>query len=53
GQDGAAAQQAAAGARAIGITVGTRYIHTVTEMIDKKDLFAARDVLSTYLSTVS
>ncbi len=53
GQDGAAAQQAAAGARAIGITVGTRYIHTVTEMIDKKDLFAARDVLSAYLSTVS
>ncbi|MCA9299032.1 MAG: M42 family peptidase, partial [Phycisphaerales bacterium] len=30
GQDGAAAQQAAAGARAVGITVGTRYIHTVT-----------------------
>ncbi|MCH7686097.1 MAG: M20/M25/M40 family metallo-hydrolase, partial [Planctomycetes bacterium] len=43
GQDGAAAQQAAAGARAIGITVGTRYIHTVTEMIDRRDLAAARD----------
>jgi endoglucanase len=52
GQDGAAAQQAAAGARAIGVTVGTRYIHTVTEMIDKKDLYAARDVLAAYLSTV-
>lgn len=50
GQDGAAAQQAAAGARAIGITVGTRYIHTVTEMVDKKDLGAARDVLAAYLS---
>ena len=50
GQDGAAAQQAAAGARAIGITVGTRYIHTVTEMIDTKDLFAARDILATYLA---
>lgn len=49
GQDGAAAQQAAAGARAIGITVGTRYIHTVTEMIDKKDLYAARDVLTAYM----
>ncbi|MFK7759318.1 MAG: M42 family metallopeptidase [Phycisphaerales bacterium] len=46
GQDGAAAQQAAAGAKAIGITVGTRYIHTVTEMIDKKDLQAARDILA-------
>ncbi len=51
GQDGAAAQQAAAGARAIGITVGTRYIHTVTEMIDKKDLQAARDVLAAYLGS--
>lgn len=50
GQDGAAAQQAAAGARAIGITVGTRYIHTVTEMIDKKDLAAARDILAAYLA---
>ncbi len=46
GQDGAAAQQAAAGAKAIGITVGTRYIHTVTEMIDKKDLKAACDILA-------
>jgi tetrahedral aminopeptidase len=46
GQDGAAGQQARAGARAIGITVGTRYIHTVTEMIDLADLAAARDVLA-------
>jgi tetrahedral aminopeptidase len=46
GQDGAAAQQAAAGAKALGVTVGTRYIHTVTEMIDKKDLKAACDVLA-------
>ena len=52
GQDGAAAQQAAAGARAIGITIGTRYIHTVTEMIDHRDLIAARDLLSQYLATV-
>jgi len=49
GQDGAAAQQAATGAKAIGITVGTRYIHTVTEMIDRRDLAAARDVLAAYL----
>lgn len=52
GQDGAAAQQAAAGARAVGITVGTRYIHTVTEMIDLTDLAAARDVLAAYMGTV-
>ncbi|MEM1071306.1 MAG: M20/M25/M40 family metallo-hydrolase [Planctomycetota bacterium] len=53
GQDGAAAQQAAAGARAVGITVGTRYIHTVCEMIDRKDLAAARDVLAAYLASAS
>ena len=51
GQDGAAAQQAAAGARAVGIVVGTRYIHTVTEMLDKRDLKAARDILAAYLGT--
>ncbi len=50
GQDGAAAQQAAAGARAIGIVVGTRYIHTVTEMIERADLEAARDILVAYLA---
>ena len=49
GQAAAAAQQAATGARAIGIVVGTRYIHTVTEMIDRGDLKAARDLLVAYL----
>ena len=50
GQDGAAAQQAAAGAKAVGIVVGTRYIHTVTEMIEKSDLEAAKDILVAYLA---
>jgi len=50
GQDGAAAQQAASGARAVGIVVGTRYIHTVTEMIHKTDLQAALDILVAYLA---
>ena len=50
GQDGAAAQQAAAGARAVGIVVGTRYIHTVTETIDKSDLLAARDILGAWIA---
>ena len=49
GQDGAAAQQAAAGARATGIVVGTRYIHTVTEMLHKSDLEAAQKILTAYL----
>lgn len=52
GQDGAAAQQAASGARAVGITVGTRYIHTVTEMIDGADLAAARDILAAWIPTI-
>ena len=45
GQDGAAAQQTGRGARTVSIVVGTRYIHTVTEMIDKADLDAARRIL--------
>jgi endoglucanase len=49
GQDAAAAQQAAAGARAVGIVVGTRYIHTVAEMIEKSDLKAALDIIVAYL----
>ncbi len=50
GQDGAAAQQAAAGAKAVGIVVGTRYIHTVCEMIDQTDLRAARDILAAWIA---
>jgi endoglucanase len=53
GQDGAAAQQIGRGARAIGITVGTRNIHTTTEMIDQRDLAAARDILAAYVPTVA
>jgi endoglucanase len=53
GQDGAAAQQSAAGARAVGIVVGTRYIHTVTEMIDLQDLEAARDIIAIYLANAT
>ncbi len=50
GQDGAAGQQAGSGAKAAGIVVGTRYIHTVTEMIEKGDLEAARDIIAAYLA---
>jgi len=52
GQDGAAIQQQMEGARAAGLVVGTRYIHTVTEMIDKRDLEAARDLIAAWLPTV-
>ncbi|MBO0663528.1 M20/M25/M40 family metallo-hydrolase [Jiella sp. MQZ9-1] len=50
GQDGAAGQQAGAGARAVGIVVGTRYIHTVAEMIDTRDLKAARKILTAFIA---
>lgn len=53
GQDGAAIQQAMSGAKAAGIVVGTRYIHTVTETIDKNDLAAARDLLAAWIPTVA
>jgi|TARA_B110000444_G_C18808944_1_gene581505 tetrahedral aminopeptidase len=49
GQDGAAGQQSGSGAKAIGIVVGTRYIHTVTEMIDKSDLESALSILKKYI----
>lgn len=52
GQDGAAAQQAAAGARAAAIVVPCRYVHTVTEMIAKSDLAAARDILAAFAETL-
>lgn len=52
GQDGGALQLANEGCRAAGLTVGTRYIHTVTEMVHKGDLEAARDLLAAWLPTV-
>jgi len=50
GTDAAAIQRAACGARSITISVGTRYIHTVTEMVNRVDLAAARDLLAAYLA---
>jgi endoglucanase len=53
GQDGGAMQLANDGTcRVAGLTVGTRYIHTVTEMIHKGDLEAARDLLAAWMPTV-
>jgi putative aminopeptidase FrvX len=52
GQDGAAIQRAGHGARTLAICAGTRYIHTVTESISKKDLQAQIDLLAAWLPTV-
>ena len=52
GQDAAAGQRAANGSRAVNLAVGTRYIHTVTEMIDKRDLQSALDLTLEFLKEV-
>ena len=52
GQDGGALQLANEGCRAAGVVVGTRYIHTVTEMIDEGDLTAACDLLAAWMPGV-
>lgn len=49
GMDGAAMQQSVNGSRAVAISVGTRYVHTVTEMVDKKDLHAALSILRLFV----
>lgn len=50
GTDAAGIQRAGSGAKTITISVPTRYIHTVTEMVHSKDLQAARDLLAAYLA---
>lgn len=52
GQDGAAIQKAGGGARTAAVVCGTRYIHTVTESIDKGDLQATVDLLAAWIPTV-
>lgn len=52
GQDGAAIQRAGAGARCAAVVCGTRYIHTVTESVDRKDLQATIDLLAAWLGEI-
>ncbi len=52
GQDGAAIQRAGIGARCAAIVTGTRYIHTVTETVDKGDLEATIELLGEWLGSV-
>lgn len=53
GQDAGAIQRSGRGARCIAIGPGTRYIHTVTEMIDKRDTEACIELLAAWLPTVA
>lgn len=52
GQDAAAGQRAGNGSKAVNLAVGTRYIHTVTEMIDKRDLQATLDLTLEFLNSI-
>jgi endoglucanase len=51
GTDAAALQRSRGGTRAITLSIPTRYIHTVTESINKHDARAAVDLLAAWLST--
>ncbi len=51
GTDAGAVQRARAGTKAITISVPTRYVHTVTEAVHRKDARAAVDLLTAWLST--
>ncbi len=50
GTDSGTMQRAGAGTRTFTLSCGTRYIHTVIEMIHRKDMEACRDLLAAYLS---
>ena len=50
GTDAAALQRARSGARAITLSIPTRYIHTVTETIHRRDLEAGLELLTAYLT---
>lgn len=52
GTDSGAIQRSGRGARTFTLSCGTRYIHTVTEMIHKVDLHASRDLLAAWLEQV-
>lgn len=51
GTDAGALQRARGGSKAITLSIPTRYIHTVTETLHKKDLKATSDLLVKYLET--
>jgi endoglucanase len=52
GTDTAGIQRAGPGVRSFTLSCPTRYIHTVTEMVHRDDLYACRDLLHRYLEQV-
>ena len=51
GTDGGALQRAASGCAGITLSIPTRYIHTVNEMVHRADVQAAVDLLTAYLES--
>ena len=49
GTDAGGMQRQVGGVRTFTLSVPTRYIHTVTEMIHRRDMAAGRDLLAAYL----
>ena len=52
GTDAGTIQAAGPGVRTMTLSVPTRYIHTVTEMVHEDDMHATRDLLAAYLAEV-
>ncbi len=50
GTDAGAMQRSRAGYKTITLSIPTRYIHTITEMVHRDDLHAARDLLAAWLA---
>jgi endoglucanase len=52
GTDTGGIQRARSGVRSFTLSCPTRYIHTITEMVHRDDLYACRDLLQRYLEQV-
>lgn len=50
GTDAGTMQRAGRGYRVVTLLTPTRYIHTITEMVHRSDVLAARDLLAAYLA---
>ena len=50
GTDNAAQQRSGIGSKAIALSVPTRYVHTVTETLHKKDLYATLKLLEAFVT---
>lgn len=50
GTDAGAMQRSRVGYRTVTLSIPTRYIHTITEMVHRDDLHACRDLLAAWLS---